>query len=361
MDSAELRQRLVAILAADVEGYSRLMSIDERATVASLDAARAVFRAHIEGTQGRVIDMAGDSVLAVFDTAIGAVSAAMAVHAEVNALADAAPAHQRMRFRIGVHLGDVIEKADGTVYGDGVNIAARLEGLAEAGGTTISEAVRGAVRGKLAATFEAQGEQRVKKIAEPVRAFRVRALGAVAPQSAMAAGARASTEVAEGAATHAGPALQGRVDDLRALGALCAASRCVSIAGPAGVGKTALAQALAKTLSVSAGRAMTSIDLVPLRDGALLAAAVGKPRAWPSAACHRRLPRSGRAQFRVACRHRPGSARCAARAVRGVPHRSGCGAGALAAAWRSAYLVTARALSARLVPPKGKGRLHAVR
>jgi class 3 adenylate cyclase len=142
MDGAVLKQRLVAILAADVEGYSRLMSIDERLTVVALDAARAVFRTRIEATQGRVIDMAGDSVLAVFETAIGAVSCALAIQTEVNALADTAPADRGMRFRIGVHLGDVIEKPDGTVYGDGVNIAARLQSLAEAGGTSISDAVQ---------------------------------------------------------------------------------------------------------------------------------------------------------------------------------------------------------------------------
>ncbi|MCG6951372.1 MAG: adenylate/guanylate cyclase domain-containing protein, partial [Betaproteobacteria bacterium] len=121
---------MAAILAADVAGYSRMMSVDERATVAALDAARAVFRGQIEANAGRVIDMAGDAVLAVFETAAGAVTSALAVQ---QALADAAkdlPDDRRMRFRIGVHLGDVIEKADGTVYGDGVNIAARLESLA---------------------------------------------------------------------------------------------------------------------------------------------------------------------------------------------------------------------------------------
>ena len=168
-----LRQRLAAILAADAVGYSRLMSLDERGTVNALDAARKVFRTHIESNRGRVIDMAGDSVLAVFETASGAVNAAMAIQAEVNPLADAAPEDRRMRFRIGVHLGDVIEKDDGTVYGDGVNIAARLEGLAETGGVTVSESIHTAVRGKISATFIDQGEQQVKNIAQPVRAYRV--------------------------------------------------------------------------------------------------------------------------------------------------------------------------------------------
>jgi adenylate cyclase len=173
VDRTDLKQRLAAILAADVAGYSRLMTLDDHATVAALDAARQAFRTQIELNQGRVIDMAGDSVLAVFETAIGAVVAAVAVQSELSASAQAVPADRQMRFRIGVHLGDVIEKADGTVYGDGVNIAARLEGLAEPGGISVSDAVHGAVRGKLGAEFVDQGEQQVKNIAHPVRAFKV--------------------------------------------------------------------------------------------------------------------------------------------------------------------------------------------
>jgi len=167
------RKRLAAILAADAAGYSRLMAADESATVAALDSARAVFRSHIESNQGRVIDMAGDSVLAVFDTAAGAVSAALAVQRALNESSSALAEDRRLRFRVGVHLGDVIEKADDTVYGDGVNIAARLEGLAEPGGICVSESIRTAVRGKVDAAFEDLGEQSVKNIAEPVRSFRV--------------------------------------------------------------------------------------------------------------------------------------------------------------------------------------------
>ncbi len=172
-----MKQRLAAILAADAAGYSRLMSLDERATVAALDAARAVFRAHIQTHQGRVIDMAGDSVLAVFDTASGAVTAALEAQRQLEALAARVPAERRLRFRIGVHLGDVIEKADGTIYGDGVNIAARLQGLAEPGGITVSESIRSAVKGKVAAAFEDQGQQQVKNIADPVHAYHLLAAG----------------------------------------------------------------------------------------------------------------------------------------------------------------------------------------
>ena len=173
MAETTVRQRLAAILAADVAGYSRLMAGDERATLAALDSARGIFREHIETHQGRVIDMAGDSVLAVFDTATGAVAAALAVQEGLVAMAAAVPEDRQMRFRIGVHLGDVMEKADGTVYGDGVNIAARLEGLAEPGGITVSEAVQGAVRGRVSATFADQGEQQVKNIVHTVHAYRL--------------------------------------------------------------------------------------------------------------------------------------------------------------------------------------------
>ena len=171
MSETGYRQHLAAILAADAAGYSRLMAIDEHATVAALDAARAVFRMQTQSHQGRIIDMAGDSVLAMFDTAIGAVSAALAIQQALGRSLDLLPEDRRLRFRIGVHLGDVIEKDDGTIYGDGVNIAARLQALAEVGGITISDAVQGAVRGKVSASLQDHGEHRMKNIAHPVRAF----------------------------------------------------------------------------------------------------------------------------------------------------------------------------------------------
>ena len=182
MSEPALTTRLAAILAADAAGYSRLMSLDERATVAALDAARSVFRTQVASNRGRVIDTAGDSVLAVFETATGAVSAALSIQTELARCFAEAAEDRRMRFRIGVHLGDVVEKADGTVYGDGVNIAARLQSVADPGGVTVSESVRTAVRGKVGATFVDQGAQPMKNIAEPVRAYRV-VPGADAPRA----------------------------------------------------------------------------------------------------------------------------------------------------------------------------------
>ncbi len=173
MSSAEFRHRLVAILAADAAGYSRLMSLDEQATVAALETARAVFRDHIESSQGRVVDMAGDSVLAVFETAAGSVSAALAIQKEVKALVKTIPEHQRLLFRIGLHLGDVVEKADGTVYGDGVNIAARLQSMADPGSVLVSAAVHEQVKNKPGLSFTFIGARAVKNIVDPVSCYEV--------------------------------------------------------------------------------------------------------------------------------------------------------------------------------------------
>lgn len=173
MGDSKVTRRLAAILAADVAGYSRLMQDDDRATVARLDDCRLVFRDQVAAHQGRVESMAGDSVLAVFESAIGAVQTAIEIQkalAESNA---ALPDGRKMQFRIGIHLGDVIEKPDGTVYGDGVNIAARLEGLADSGGVAISSTVHDSVVRRFDARFEYLGEHVVKNIADPVRAFRV--------------------------------------------------------------------------------------------------------------------------------------------------------------------------------------------
>ncbi len=141
MPGSELQQHPAAILAADVAGYSRLMSLDARATVAALDDARALFRSQIERHHGRVIDMTGDSVLAMFDPGANAVLAGMAVQKELEASYASLPDTRRMRFRIGVHMGDVIEKSDGTVYGDVVNVAARMQTYAPPGGIAMSKVV----------------------------------------------------------------------------------------------------------------------------------------------------------------------------------------------------------------------------
>ena len=184
MAESGVTQRVAAILAADAVGYSRLMAADEPATIDALDAARAVFIEHIESNHGRVVDTAGDSVLAVFETTEGAAVAAVAIQASLAEINAPVPEARQMPFRIGLHLGDIREKADGTVYGDGVNVAARLEGLAEPGRIVVSGSVHDSIRGRHGLTYHFLGEQAVKNIAEPVRAYLVLAEGETAPAAA---------------------------------------------------------------------------------------------------------------------------------------------------------------------------------
>ena len=184
MADGGVRQRLAAILAADVAGYSRLMGHDEPATIATLDEYRSVFRSAIERNSGRVIDMAGDSVLAIFDSASGAIHASVEAQKDLAERNNALPSHRRMQFRIGVNSGDIYEKPDGSIYGDGVNVAARLEGLADPGGILVSEAAYLHVRSKLELEFKDLGERPVKNIAEPIRLFRVESIVAAKARNA---------------------------------------------------------------------------------------------------------------------------------------------------------------------------------
>jgi len=167
-------RKLAAILAADVAGYSRLMALDDSATVRALNESRAVFQERIEQRGGQVIDMVGDSVLAEFRSAVEAMQCAIEVQVTLQESNRQVPAEKRMLFRIGINVGDVIAQQDGTIYGDGVNIAARLESIGEPGGICVSGTVYDQVKGRLEATFEFLGEQQVKNIPEPVRAYRVR-------------------------------------------------------------------------------------------------------------------------------------------------------------------------------------------
>ena len=171
-------RKLAAILAADVAGYSRLMAEDESATVAALNAARAVVRERIEQHDGQLIDTSGDSVLAEFRSVVEAVQCAVEIQETLKERNEPLPADRRMLFRIGVNLGDIIEQDDGTIYGNGVNVAARLEGLAEPGGINISDDAYRQVMRTLSLGFQDIGEHEVKNIPEPVRVYRVLPEGA---------------------------------------------------------------------------------------------------------------------------------------------------------------------------------------
>ncbi len=173
MTSPSSRRKLAAILSADVVGYSRLMAANEAATVETLKSYRDIIGRLVVSRGGRVVNAPGDALLAEFPSAVEAVQAAVEIQKSLEGHNSELDPERRMQFRIGVNLGDVIEDADGTIYGDGVNIAARMEALADGGGVCISSIVHDAVEGKLSFGFDFLGEQQVKNIAKPVRAYRV--------------------------------------------------------------------------------------------------------------------------------------------------------------------------------------------
>jgi adenylate cyclase len=161
-----------AILSADVKDYSRLMSADEEGTVKDLNACREIITRCVADHRGRVVDSPGDNVLAEFASTVEAVKCAVQIQKDLKVRNADRPEDRQMEFRIGVNLGDVIEE-EGRIYGDGVNIAARLEGLADAGGVCISGTAFDQVKGKLPLGYEFVGEQTVKNIPDPVRAYKV--------------------------------------------------------------------------------------------------------------------------------------------------------------------------------------------
>jgi adenylate cyclase len=166
------KRKLIAILSADAVGYSRLMSEDESATVRTLTAYRKTMTQLIQQYRGRVVDSPGDNVLAEFASVVNAVQCAVSVQKEFKARNDELPENRRMQFRIGINLGDVIEEED-RIYGDGVNITARLEAMAEPGGICVSKTAFDHVEGKLPHGYHYLGEQNVKNISKPVGAYRV--------------------------------------------------------------------------------------------------------------------------------------------------------------------------------------------
>ena len=172
MDGRPVERKLAAILSADVEGYSRLMGDDEVATVRAITEYRAVIASAVAARGGRVVDAPGDNVLAEFASVVDAVQSAVDIQRELESRNAALPATRRMRFRIGINLGDVIVEGD-RLYGEGVNIAARLESLAAGGGICLSGTAYDQVEGKLPFGYEFKGEHAVKNIARPVRVYRL--------------------------------------------------------------------------------------------------------------------------------------------------------------------------------------------
>src|SRR3954470_22288817 len=173
-ENATALRRLAAILAADVVGYSRLMGDDEEGTLTRLKAhRRELLDPKIAEHKGRIVKTTGDGMLVEFASVVGAVRCAVAVQQAMPERNVAISADSRLELRIGVNLGDVIAEGD-DLYGDGVNIAARIEALADAGGVFVSNTVHDQVRDRLPFVFEDLGEQQVKNITRPVRVYRVR-------------------------------------------------------------------------------------------------------------------------------------------------------------------------------------------
>ncbi len=187
MNSDRVERKLTTILSADVAGYSRLVGEAEEDAVRDLNACLQVVAQEVAGHRGRIFSRAGDSAVAEFASPVEAVRCAARIQRAIEERNAGLPEGRGMRFRIGVHLGDVIVDGD-NLLGDGVNIAARLQALAEPGGVSISRPVRDQIEGKLAIAFADAGEHRVKNISRPVHVWRWRPEGAEGKASAPAAG-----------------------------------------------------------------------------------------------------------------------------------------------------------------------------
>lgn len=172
MTEEGFKRKLAAILSADVKEYSRLMRFDEAATVRMLNAYRELITMLVKQHHGRVVDSPGDNILAEFASVVDGVQAAVAIQKELKNRNATLPDHRKMEFRVGINLGDIIEEGE-RIYGDGVNIAARLESIAEPGGICISRTAFDQIEDKLPLGYEYLGEKSVKNIPKPIHAYKV--------------------------------------------------------------------------------------------------------------------------------------------------------------------------------------------
>jgi TolB-like protein/class 3 adenylate cyclase len=172
MADISMQRKLRAIFSADVKGYSKLMGEDDEHTISTITAYRKIITELIEAHHGRIVDAPGDNVLAEFESTLNAVNSAIEIQQKLEGQNSKLPDNRRMEFRIGINLGDIIHKGD-RIYGDGVNVAARIESLADPGGICISRNVFDQIKKKMPQGFEYMGEHAVKNIAEPVKIYRV--------------------------------------------------------------------------------------------------------------------------------------------------------------------------------------------
>src|SRR3954467_10712974 len=197
MAEARVERRLAAILAADIAGYSRLIGSDEEGTLASLRAGRReVIDPSIAEYRGRIVKTTGDGMLVEFQSVLDALRCAARVQRELAERNQPVAAERRMEYRVGIHQGDIVVEDD-DIFGDGVNIAARLEGVAEPGGICVSARVQEDAAGRLDLDFEDLGDQALKNIARPVRGYRVRT-DTLTPPVAGAPGSPLSRSAGEG-------------------------------------------------------------------------------------------------------------------------------------------------------------------
>ena len=173
MATEDFKRKLTAILSADVKGYSRLMAEDEMWTIYTLNAYRDLIASRIQSHSGRVVDSPGDNILADFGSVVNAVECAVEIQKELEVKNADLPDQLKMEFRIGINLGDVVLEK-GKIYGDGVNIAARIERLAQAGGICVSGTVYDQIENRLPLTYNYLGEKSVKNITKPIRVYQVR-------------------------------------------------------------------------------------------------------------------------------------------------------------------------------------------
>lgn len=172
IDIDRLQRQLKAILSADVKDYSRLMTEDELWTIKTINRFRGLISSHVQRYSGRVVDSPGDNILAEFGSVVNAVECAMAIQEDLGVRNNLLPENRRMEYRIGVNLGDVVIER-GRIYGDGVNIAARIENLSDPGGISISGTVYDQIENRLSLEYEFIGERLVKNIRKPVRVYRI--------------------------------------------------------------------------------------------------------------------------------------------------------------------------------------------
>jgi predicted ATPase/class 3 adenylate cyclase len=260
-------RKIAAIMSADVVGYSRLMGADDLATMQDIVATRKLATQHVQAHQGRMVDTAGDSMLADFASAVQALHCAVALQQELaqrNALRAEA---RRMVLRIGLNIGDILEQ-DAALYGDAVNLAARLQALGEPGGVCVSAAMLELVQGRLPVAFEFAGEHEVKNITKPVGMYHVRFAG---------------SPVAQGNDTHepaplAGPhnlpqalsSFIGREHEISAAKALLTEHRLLTLVGPGGIGKTRLGVQVAAAMSPQFSDGVWLVELAALADARLV-------------------------------------------------------------------------------------------